>query len=145
MTFEIYALSLQERLNAMLDLNHLFENIICFQAKETSDEDAKEYGYASWIDYCHKRNFASRFVRDCPICGKPFTSENYAVGGHVLAALSKDKDGNPALDTECITPICNRCNVRADKLGFFNVKRIYLTKTPPKPKTLGSKKAKSPF
>lgn len=133
MTFGIYALSLQERLNAMLDLNHLFESIACIQATRTSDETAREYGYPSWIDYCHKKRPLSRFVRVCPICKKSFTPENYAVGGHVLAGFGKKDSQGKLIYTKCVTPICNKCNVKAEsQIKAFEVMKFYLCNLPPK-------------
>ena len=61
------------------------KEITCIQAVGTSDDEARKYGYESWIDYCHKVNIFTRFITKCPCCKKSFTNNNPAVGGHVLA------------------------------------------------------------
>lgn len=35
------------------------KEITCIQAVGTSDDEARKYGYESWIDYCHKVNMTA--------------------------------------------------------------------------------------
>lgn len=42
------------------------KEITCIQAVGTSDDEARKYGYESWIDYCHKVNIFTRFITKCP-------------------------------------------------------------------------------
>ena len=63
------------------------KEITCIQAVGTSDDEARKYGYESWIDYCHKVNIFTRFITKCPCCKKSFTNNNPAVGGN-LSMLS---------------------------------------------------------
>lgn len=110
----------------------LLKEVACIHIVGSSEEIAKEYGYDSWIDYCHKKNWFTRSIDICPICKKPFTKENYAVGGHVLAAFGKLDSEGKLIYTECVTPICNRCNVKAEsQIKAFKVLKLRLCKVPP--------------
>lgn len=119
-------------------MKNLIREITCIQAVGTADDDAKNYGYESWIDYCHKVNIFTRFIAKCPCCKSPFTINNPAVGGHVLADFDISDEEDKYLYTECITPICKRCNDRYKnnqawkefKVRAYNL--CYLPNKPPK-------------
>lgn len=114
----------------MLPIDFLTRKITCMQATGTANDEAQKYGYESWINYCYKVNILTRLVSNCPCCSSQFTHDNPAVGGHVLARFNK------SIYTECVTPICKRCNDRfKDNQAWkiFSVHAWYLCRLPNKP------------
>ena len=110
----------------------LLKEVACIHIGGSSEEIAKKYGYDSWIDYCHKKNWFTRSIKKCPCCHKSFTAQNYAVGGHVLAEFGELDSEGKLIYTECVTPVCNRCNVKAEsQIKAFKVLKLRLCKVPP--------------
>lgn len=104
------------------------KEITCIQAVGTSDDEARKYGYESWIDYCHKVNIFTRFITKCPCCKKSFTNNNPAVGGHVNKIFEQD-----FVKRKYIVPVCDTCNKRykETKAGkIFFVPKAYLCYVP---------------
>lgn len=120
----------------MLSIEFLTRKITCMQAVGSADDEAQKYGYESWIDYCHKVNLFTRFVSNCPCCNNPFTNDNPAVGGHVLADYRQTRLIDKYTYTKCITPICKSCNdhfKNNQAWKVFNVRAWYLCRLPNKP------------
>lgn len=71
---------------------------------DTKDESNKPRAYGNtWIEYWENCS-AESIPSICPCCGENITSENIAVGAHVVIE-GEDK-------TQYITPTCKRCNDR---------------------------------
>lgn len=112
----------------------IFKEITCLQAG--ADDEACKYGYKSWIDYCHRTNILTRFITICPCCKQPFTNDNPAVGGHVLAEYGVLDSEGKLIYTQCVTPICKRCNDRFKNhqaWKVFKVRGYNLCRLPSKP------------
>lgn len=103
------------------------KEITCIQAVGTSDDEARKYGYESWIDYCHKVNIFTRFITKCPCCKKSFTNNNPAVGGHVLAERGTLDIEGKLIYVKYITPICKQCNDRYKTIKFGNSLKFMVT------------------
>lgn len=114
------------------------KEITCIQAVGTSDDEARKYGYESWIDYCHKVNIFTRFITKCPCCKKSFTNNNPAVGGHVLAERGTLDIESKLIYVKYITPICKQCNDRYKNNQVWKLFKVHgynlcrLPNNPPK-------------
>jgi len=113
----------------------LNKKVLCLQTAGTSEDKAELYGYQSWIDYCHKTNLFTQWVKVCPICKTSFTAKNPAVGGHISISKESDSKGRLVFEGGYITPICKKCNSNHHSWKSFKVFKLMLCclpKTPPK-------------
>ena len=98
-----------------------------YHKSNTTDDNANNYGYESWIEYWIK-NSDILLPKKCPFCKEKFTEGNKAVGAHVRCT----KDWKTY-----IVPCCNDCNTKAAKRQnddlpeFYNIDEQLLVRHPP--------------